>query len=405
MEESPIGRRVNHWRTRRKLTLQVLADRIGKSKSWLEKVERGERRLDSLSTIADVAAALEIDTSILLDQSTESRTAVVDADECEIGALREAFDRCALAGQVARPREPKPNELRQSVSHAWSAFQHARYGTLTRLLPGLLVDTQAAADHHRGDDHESCASLLGQVYQITSSVLRKLGEAEFSLAAAERAVAASLRSGDELLIGTATTRLANALLAMGRPRAAFETNVAMAHRLAPGGPHKPTPERLSVFGALLLQGAMAAAHLHDDHSVRELLGVAGHAADALGSDGNHYWTSFGRTNVELHRAAAAVELGEARRAVGIHDQIDPDRFAALMPERRAQHLLDLARALALGRDLIRAGEMLVEADRQAPAEIRSRPAARAVMTGILRRTKGTPPALVTELADRMGARV
>lgn len=403
MEGLSIGQRVNYWRTRRRLTLQVLADRIGKSKSWLEKVERGDRRLDRLSTIAEVAEALEIDMSLLLDRGTEIRPAAATADQCEIGALRDVLDRAALASQVARPHRPKLNDLRQSVTHAWVMLQHARYGVLTRMLPGLLRDTQAAADHHTGDDGESSAKLLAQVYQIASSALRKLGEPELAHLAADRAVRMSLRAGDELLTGTATTRLADALLSMGRPRAAFETNVAMAHRLAPGGPNEPTPERLSVFGALLLQGAMAAAHLRDHASVRELLGLAGRAADVLGSDGDYYRTSFGRTNVDLHRVAAAVELGEGRQALKVHEQLDPERFAALVPERRAQHLLDLARGFALTRDITRAGEMLLEADRHAPAEICSRPAARVVMADVLRRTSGTPPALVTDLAERMGA--
>ena len=41
MDELPIGRRVAYWRTRRKMSQQVFADRLGKSKSWVDKVERG----------------------------------------------------------------------------------------------------------------------------------------------------------------------------------------------------------------------------------------------------------------------------------------------------------------------------------------------------------------------------
>ncbi|SCL60201.1 Helix-turn-helix domain-containing protein [Micromonospora peucetia] len=42
----PVGRRVAYWRRRRKLSQQVFADRIGKSKSWVDKVERGVRSLE-----------------------------------------------------------------------------------------------------------------------------------------------------------------------------------------------------------------------------------------------------------------------------------------------------------------------------------------------------------------------
>ena len=295
--------------------------------------------------------------------------------------------------------------LCQATAHAWTTFQHARYEILARKLPDLLRDVQAAADHHTGEHAGLATNLLGQVYQITSSALRKLGEYELAHLAADRALGASLRAGDELLAGIATIRVANALLAMGHARAAFEANVAMAHRLAPGGANDTGPERLSVYGALLLQGAMAAAQLRDNASVGELIGEAGRAANGLGADADRYRTSFGPTNVELHRAAAAVALGEGRHAVEAHERLDPGKIAALVPERRGQHLLDLARALAQTREINRAGDMLVEADRMAPTEIRVRPAAHAVMTGILRRTRGTPPALLAALADRMGARV
>ena len=52
MDELPIGRRVAYWRTRRKMSQQVFADRLGKSKSWVDKVERGVRRLGKFSVVA-----------------------------------------------------------------------------------------------------------------------------------------------------------------------------------------------------------------------------------------------------------------------------------------------------------------------------------------------------------------
>ncbi|WP_343871410.1 helix-turn-helix transcriptional regulator, partial [Dactylosporangium roseum] len=51
MDELPIGRRVAYWRNRRKMSQQVFADRLGKSKSWVDKVERGVRRLDKFSVV------------------------------------------------------------------------------------------------------------------------------------------------------------------------------------------------------------------------------------------------------------------------------------------------------------------------------------------------------------------
>jgi hypothetical protein len=130
----------------------------------------------------------------------------------------------------------------------------------------------------------------------------------------------------------------------------------MAGQIAPGDGREATPERLSVYGLQLLQGAMAAARLGDSATVRDLLGGAEEAAKQLGGDENYYWTSFGPTNVAFHRAAADVEMGEGGRAVEIHEAIDPLCFTAMMPERRAHHLLDLSRGLAQIGDIGRASE-------------------------------------------------
>lgn len=398
-----MGRRVAYWRGRRKMSQQVFADRIGKSKSWVDKVERGERRLDKFSTLHELATVLQVSVDTLLGRKS-STAKVTPTDPIDLEPLRAALARYAPAA-LPESSGPALDELARAVGHAWLTFQHARYDTLVPALPTLLRRAGAAQVCHTGDGAVTAARLLGQVYQVSSSVARKLGAFDLARLTAERSIALAPYADDPLLAGTGTTRFANALLAAGDDRAAFEANVVMAHRLAPDGPTWSDPNRVSVYGSLLLQATMAAARMGDDASVRELLREATVAAARLGADANRYWTSFGPTNVELHRAAAAVELSEGRQAVTIHRGLNRRLFDALPPERRAQHLLDVARGHVLLGDLTRAGKALVEAEQHAPAEIRGRPVAHDVMTGILRRTRGVPPAMVTELADRMGVRV
>lgn len=405
MDELPIGRRVAYWRSRRKMSQQVFADRLGKSKSWVDKVERGVRRLDKFSVLHEIADILRIDVQLLLGKDPERHTDGFNCiDQVEVEEIRAALERydSITAYFDAAPYPPPLDEMRKAVNHAWLTFQYARYGVLTRALPKLLRDAQAADAAYEGDPGREAAKLLSQVYQISSSVLRKLGECELAWLAADRASAVSHRAGDPLLAGTATFRVGNALLAMGRSRSALELNVNIANRLAPGGDNDDQPERLSVYGMLLLQGAMAAARLGDSATVEDLIGGADEVANRLGGDFNHYWTCFGPTNVLLHKAAAAVELGDAGRALETDREINPDRFNALLPERRAHHLLDLARGHVQSGDLASAGEMLIKADQLAPSEIRCRPIAHAVMADVLRRTRGTPPHPIAELAENMG---
>jgi hypothetical protein len=95
-------------------------------------------------------------------------------------------------------------------------------------------------------------------------------------------------------------------------------------------------------------------------------------------------------------------MGEGRYAVATHERIGADGFAALVPERRVHHLLDMARGWAQVGDVHRAGEMLVAGDRLAPTELRSRPITREILGDVLRRTPGEPPAAVCELAEQVG---
>jgi transcriptional regulator with XRE-family HTH domain len=407
VDELPIGRRVAYWRGRRKMSQQVFADRLGKSKSWVDKVERGVRRLDKFSVVYEIADVLAVDVQLLLGKDVERKP---DAQNCidqveveEIRAALERYDQMSAFFQ-AMPHSPPLPEMRKAVGHAWLTYQHAKYGVLARALPKLLRDAQAADSAHvNSNEARDAAHLLGQVYQIASSALRKVGEHELSWLAADRSIAVSQRAGDQLLAGLASYRVGSALLALGRVRPALEVNVNIANRLAPG--QDMTPERLSVYGMLLLNGAMAAARIGDSATVRDLIAGANQAALAIGGDQNHYWTSFGPTNVQLHRCATAVELGDGRTAVEAHERIDSDGFSAMLPERRAHHYLDIARGYTQIGDIDKASEMLLEGDRLAPSEIRCRPLAHEVLSDVLRRTRGTPPAPIAELAEQMGVGV
>jgi transcriptional regulator with XRE-family HTH domain len=410
VDELPIGRRVAYWRTRRKMSQQVFADRLGKSKSWVDKVERGVRRLDKFSVVYEIADVLQLDVQLLLGKDPQRRPDSVNCiDQVEVEEIRAALERYDQISAYfhAAPEPPSLPEMRKAVGHAWLTYQHAKYGVLARALPKLLREAQAADTALvNGPCSADAAHLLGEVYQIASSTLRKLGECELAWLAGDRSIAVAQRADDPLLAGTATFRVALALMSMGRARPALEVNVNIANRLASGdGGESSEPERLSVYGALLLQGSMAAARIGDMATVRDLLAGAEEAASYIGGDENHYWTSFGPTNVQLHRVATAVEMGEGRLAIDVHESMDIEAFGALMPERRAHHYLDVARGYALVGEVEKASEMLLEGDRLASAEIRCRPLAREVLSDILRRTRGAPPPPVAELAEHMGVGV
>ena len=102
------------------------------------------------------------------------------------------------------------------------------------------------------------------------------------------------------------------------------------------------PESLSVYGSLLLRGAIAAAQDHNRPGAYELLTEADEAASRLGEDRNLRWTAFGPVNASLHRVNIAVTLGDAGTAIDVARTVD---LAAIdVTERKASFLMDTARA-------------------------------------------------------------
>ena len=347
-----LGQRVAYWRVQRGLTQQKLADRLGRPRNWVWKVESGTLgSLERYSTLAQVADALTVDMQVLFGRELSrlpDSTACVDAEAVE--AIRSALERYDALGGLLAPETvgepPTLDALNKQVNYAWAAFERGRYGVLGATLPRLLSDAQTAHAAYDQDNAVTAASLLAQSYQVAASALRKLGEHQLGWLAADRAIRAVDQTGDLGWQGVATFRVGNALLAMGRTDAALRVQLSAVNRLSPDAAGDDTEDRMSVYGIVLLQAAMAAARNGDSATVADLFREAGDVAAHLGRDTDHYHASFGPTNLGIHRTSAAVEMGEGARAVEAHESIAPDALDRLPAERRANHLLDVARGYA-----------------------------------------------------------
>ncbi|MFI2711140.1 helix-turn-helix domain-containing protein [Micromonospora sp. NPDC018662] len=391
--EVPVGRRVAQWRVRRRMTQQMLADRLGKSKSWVDKVERGVRALDRFSVIQDVAGVLRVEPAALLGgENPPPRRGGEGVD-----GVRAALARYDLfpAGSDQRCAT-STDELGRRVDHAWSAYRHARYAQVVRLVPELL---DAARSAHAAGDADGTTGLLVRAYRITASVLVKLGEPDLAWLAADRAV--TVAAGHPRWTAVAAVPLGQALRAAGRGRLATTVTVAAANRIgataARGGSHVEP----ALCGTLWVEAALAAASCGDARSAAEWLGVAAGIAERADDRHDPHLSGFGPVTVQVAHVAAAVELGDGGAAVARHETVvRADGWRWLPVEHRAAHLVDAARAYLQVGDLLRAGRALTEADRIAPAEVRMRPSARTVLAEVAR--GGPAPAGVAHLATAIG---
>ncbi|MER5705178.1 helix-turn-helix domain-containing protein [Micromonospora sp. NPDC002296] len=392
----PIGRRMAELRVRRGMNQQVFADRIGKSKSWVDKVERGVRTLDRLSVIETVAAALGVAPKVLLTGKAQ-RTPATDTGS-DVERVRAALARhdVPTGGQ---PTPPSVRQLDGQAGYAWTAYRNGNHPQVLRMLPDLLDDSRHACHPQTADP--SAADLLVRVYRLAAQVLVKLGEANLAWLAADRAMTAA--TGDPRRAGLAAISLTQALRALRRGRLAMTAALTAVHQLDRTPARVFLPDEPALIGTLLIEAALAAAAWGDDTAAGELTERAAHFATAHGGHRHHDndGTGFGPTAVELARALTAMRLGDHHRAVTTHRRATGEDAWHLLPaEHRAAHLIDITRAhLDLG-DPHTAGRALVTADGIAPAETRTRPAARIALTAVLR--AGPTAADVARLAATVG---
>ncbi|NJC70286.1 helix-turn-helix transcriptional regulator [Planosporangium thailandense] len=394
-----IGRRVSYWRSRRGLTRQQFADLVGRSMSWVDKVESGQRGLVRLPMLEAVADALQIDVAALTDDDAAHR-AVTRPDSVEVRAIRAALSSYTviLGGADAPPDLVK---LRGQVDYACAAWLSSHFGTLGRVLPGIITASQRAVATLSGDERLEATRCLVMSYRLASSTLLKLEAPELAWLAADRAMLAARCTDDPVCLARATRSAARAMACLGQPREALDALIAMADRME-SALARPDPNLLSLYGMLLLPAEIVAAQNGDADTALTMHRRADQVAHRLTPGYCDPVTAFGVTNVALHRLAALVRMEEGGRAVAFARTIEPQSLVRLPRERKAAYLLDMAEAHRQCRHYSEATAAVLRAEQIAPDEVRRRPSTHTLIRRLLSVSSGEAALLLRRLADRAG---
>ncbi|WP_019632069.1 helix-turn-helix domain-containing protein [Actinomadura atramentaria] len=290
------------------------------------------------------------------------------------------------------------DQLRDAVAAAKRDYQDCRYSTVIASLPGLLADLQVAGTARSGDEQVKVEALSAEAHHVAASILLKFDRKGLAWLAADRSMRAARRTQDPTVVGSSARIVTHALMNDGHFGAATRTASTYAERIDRDSDDR-TPEFLSVYGSLLLRGAVAAGQRGDHHTAAALLDEADDAGRQLGGDFNHRWTAFGPTNVQLHRVNIALQLGDAGTALRHARTIDLDRIA--LTERKATLIMDTARALAQCGKHEKAYEMLRFAHQLAPEEV-ARPSARRVMRDLMATAPPSVRRCLNEFVDDIG---
>jgi hypothetical protein len=297
-------------------------------------------------------------------------------------------------GQLTLP------ELTALVKRAWQLRQQAAYAALGEHLAGLIPNIEVSAANLNGDQRYAAQKLIVHTYNAASSLLKRLGDVELALMAADRAVRTAQSLDDPLLMAAASYRLANVLLTTSRLDDAREVSLHAADSVAPG--KTSSPLSLASWGGLLLTGAVVSARMGDAPGAWELLGEARTASRMLAIEYADIHTIFGPTNVAIHGVQVAAELGNGDDAVRRGGHVNADRLPSSLHERRGQFLIDLAQGHVLIRSDGIATEALLRAEQAAPEEVRFNPTTHYLVRAMLERERLSSTPGLRGLARRIG---
>jgi transcriptional regulator with XRE-family HTH domain len=370
-----VGTRVRSARKLAGLTQDGLALRMNVSTSLLRKVEQGVAPA-SPSFTAAAAQALGITVYDLYGQPVQR----FGEERRDVAQLETAV----LAGfDLADPTDDPPQHLDARVEDATHLKRHARYADCAARLPLLLADLHTRAAQARNTaDEETAHFLLARAYLLALITLYRLGS-PLAATAGDRAVQAAERGGNPALL--AMTHGERALTLMHRGAFTVATRITTNALLTL--PTRPLDDEThTIAGFLHLRLAILGARIGSQSNADLHLGEAAHHAAHLPATADMWGTAFCITNVQIHRVATAVELGDSALALTRADQ-QPIPSPTLLPSRHAHHQIDMARAELLHGRRDRALEALLVARQLAPQLTRYHPQARETIVALAERDR------------------
>ncbi|WP_061290199.1 helix-turn-helix domain-containing protein [Herbidospora cretacea] len=373
-EHMTTGQRIARARHRNGWDQATLAEKIGRSVSWLSKVENGRLPLDRMSVVGQVAEALNVEIAELTGQPYRHDTAELDSGHSAIPGLRLALQHASMPGGAALlgSREPRDlAELEANVKLAERLRQDARFSALGEVLPGIITDLLISTNDERNRDRAEGLMLRACHMARVSSNL--LGHHDLGWTAVQRELVAAQRVGSPELVAAAAWDLCGVWLHEASVDAAKNAALAALDQIEP---HVGTGGETikALWGALHLRAAVAHSRLWREVEAESHLAEARRVAVDLPGSGNVFQTQFNQVNTTIHAVEVSMELGRPREVISRAEDVAVAEIAS--SERQAHYWTCAAAGYLMNRKESDALDALLRADRIAPQHVRNRPLVR-----------------------------
>lgn len=341
-ERQDTARRLGELRAWRRKSLKVIAELAGITEGHLSRLENGKRRLDKRSTIAALAAALEISPSELVGHPVRWEDPAMAEAQTTIPALRLALVGTEL-GQSGTGSARPVGDLVTEVDRCVALRTACDFAAMGAMLPSLLADLYATVALTRDEERAVALRQLVRALNSAMTLAHAFGYADLAYLVTERSAQAADDLHDPAWWAIAAFSRVHALLPMGGHEQAhtFADRAADAARSVTGEVNGNPA--LASYGALCMVSALTAAVTGRAGEADTRLTEAAAIAQRTGETGPDV-AYFGATNVAMYRMTSALERGDSDLAVELADSVQPAHIAS--SERRAKHWLDTGRALA-----------------------------------------------------------
>lgn len=395
--ETGVGARLAARRKARRMTQRELADAATVSVDVVRKLEQRQRTTARLETLTALAHALDTSVGDLIGKPAGL---VVGAEDSEMLQIR----RAVLGVAVPTDTNVKVAGLKERLRQVWALYWAGDYGPLARDLPGLIVIARLAVSEGGDRDRREASRMLGELLQVTASLLAHLAHEDLAYLALHGALDAAEHADDRFLHAALQATRSWILSRQGLWAEAEQVAASTAQQVEPVL-SQAGPDQVAVWGELLRYTALALSRGDRHQEAGEVIRLMTSAAVRMGSDRATRYVSmpFGPTVVGMRMVDAAISAGDLRRAHQLARRVEhPEHVPAAMHSR---YLLNVAWAQTQDWRSEEAVATLLRAEHIAPAALAHQSLARLVVTELLpRRRKQRLPGLVG-VAGRLGVTV
>ncbi|MGW6604881.1 helix-turn-helix domain-containing protein [Streptomyces sp. NPDC055036] len=394
-----IGQRIKWFRERRGMSQKALGDFINRSENWVYKIEHDRIPVDRVSVLIALCQTLRCGVEDLTGGYLSGIT-TAEAEHEHVPSIRQALSMPSSLLPL-RIEGVGVDDFEAAVTDAWKVYETqavARYRDIGERLPNLLRQGHAALRDAGAEEEPAALRQLISLYGLHQIWLRRVGEPTLARIAADRGLALADNAGDPALLAAAAWNLSCVLTTAGEVSDSYELARQAIAQFKPDG--DASPEHWSAYGALHLQGAVAAVRANKTPMAWDLYRGAQAAARRVGGDLNHWHTCFGPTNVAMHEVHLIAEEGDASEALRVADtvQVNP----ALPLERRTRYLIEVMNLNRVQRDDYATVHILGKLMKQSPEEIVFSPLVREAVAGLLKREKPLWRDDLREVAKHIG---